>query len=320
MSKIRVGVLRGGPSSEYDVSLKTGANVLKNLPDKYIGYDIFVSRDGAWHIGGVPVTIGVVTDRVDVIWNALHGAYGEDGKVQGFLEAARIPYTGSGVFSSLFAMNKHLAKDRLKNAPVKIPIAEVLERSEDITEVALRIFRSFPQPCVVKPVANGSSVGVSVARDFNSLVGALERAFAISDRVLVEEHIKGKEATCGVVDAFRGAEHYVLPPGEIRVPKERFFDNELKYSGTTAEIFPGNFTKEEKRILEEAAVWVHRELGLRHYSRSDFIVSPRGIYFLESNTLPGLSEESLFPKALSAVGSNLSEFTDHVLTLAISRK
>ena len=183
---------------------------------------IFLSRETARGIlAGVPVTIGVVTDRVDVIWNALHGAYGEDGKVQGFWKRREF-HTRVQCFSSLFAMNKHLAKDRLKNAPVKIPIAEVLERSEDITEVALRIFRSFPQPCVVKPVANGSSVGVSVARDFNSLVGALERAFAISDRVLVEEHIKGKEAACGVVDAFRGAEHYVLPPGEIRVPKKGF--------------------------------------------------------------------------------------------------
>lgn len=321
MSKIRVGVLRGGPSSEYEVSLKTGANVLKHLPSKYEGYDILVSRDRVWHIGGVPVNVGMVADKVDVVWNALHGTYGEDGKVQAVLEAASIPYTGSGVFSSLLAMNKHFAKERLKdNGKVKVAIAEILQSTQDITEIATRLFRSFPQPSIIKPVANGSSIGVSVARDFNSLVRALEDAFAISDTVLVEEYIKGKEATCGVIDNFREVKQYALPPIEIRIPANRFFDNELKYCGATAEICPGNFTKEEKATLEEAALLAHNSLGLRHYSRSDFIVSPRGIYFLESNTLPGLSDESLFPKALMAVGSSLPEFIDHVLSLALTRK
>lgn len=320
MSKIRVGVLRGGPSSEYDVSLKTGENVLKNLPEKYLGYDIFVSRDGVWHIGGMPFEVGDVADKIDVVWNALHGTYGEDGKVQGLLEAVGIPYTGSGVFASVLSMNKHMARRHLKDGPIKMPISEMVVRTENIAEMAMRLFRAFPQPCVVKPVANGSSVGVSVAHDFNSLVSALERAFAISDTVLVEEYIRGKEATCGVIDNFRGAEYYTLPPVEIRVPTGRFFDNELKYCGNTDEICPGNFTKEEKRALEEAALWAHRELGLRHYSRSDFIVSSRGIYFLETNALPGLHDVALFPKELTAVGSNLAEFTDHILALAIARK
>ncbi|MBC7836866.1 ATP-grasp domain-containing protein, partial [Acetobacteraceae bacterium] len=133
----------------------------------------------------------------------------------------------------------------------------------------------------------------------------------------VEEFIKGKEATVGVVDNFRGEKFYALMPVEIVPPPSReFFDYHAKYSGESTERVPGNFTHSEKEELMYLAKRAHETLGLSHYSRSDFIVSKRGIYFLEINTLPGLTGESLLPKALAAGGSKLPEFLDHVITLA----
>ena len=137
---------------------------------------------------------------------------------------------------------------------------------------------------------------------------------------MVEENIKGREATCGVVDKFRGNDFYSLLPIEIIKPeKSDFFDYEAKYCGGSQEICPGNFSRDEKEAIQELAVAAHKVLGLRHYSRSDFIISPgRGIYILEVNTLPGLTAESLLPKSLQAVGCSLPDFLDHLITLALA--
>jgi D-alanine-D-alanine ligase len=182
------------------------------------------------------------------------------------------------------------------------------------------VFEKVPPPWVVKPADRGSSVGLALARTFRELAGALETAFSVSDNVLVEEFIRGREATCGVVDDFRDQETYALPPIEIRKPGMEIWSYKDKYSGETEEICPGNFSVEEKRSLETLARQAHRALGLRHYSRSDFILAPRGIYLLEVNTLPGMTAESLLPKALAAVGCNYPDFLDHVIKLALAKR
>jgi D-alanine-D-alanine ligase len=322
MHKIRVGVLRGGPSSEYDVSLKTGANVLKSLPEKYEGVDIFIDKKGVWHIHGVPHEPHKALKKVDVIFNALHGEYGEDGKVQSFLDHFHIPYTGSRTFASAVAMNKAMAKNIAKREGIKTPHFKVLRKEEVNSETAHEIYRSMFFPAIVKPVSLGSSVGIALARTFADFAGALQKAFSVSDVVLVEEFIQGKEATCGVIDHFRGEHSYALLPIEIRPPATSpFFDYDAKYSGATEEICPGNFSPSEKSHIQEMAKKIHHALGLRHYSRSDFIVHPkRGVYFLEVNTLPGLTNESLLPKALHAIGGTVSNFLDHVITLALEKK
>jgi D-alanine-D-alanine ligase len=150
---------------------------------------------------------------------------------------------------------------------------------------------------------------------------ALEKALKYSDVIIVEEFIKGKEATCGVVENFRGQMIYPLFPVEIIKPKDfEFFGYDAKYSGESSEACPGNFSEKEKKTIQDMAVEAHRILGLRHYSRSDFIVSPkRGVYILEVNTLPGLTKESLLPKSLEAAGCSLSNFLDHVITLALEQ-
>jgi D-alanine-D-alanine ligase len=139
--------------------------------------------------------------------------------------------------------------------------------------------------------------------------------------VMLEEYIDGIEATVGVIDSFREMDYYALPPVEIRPVGKTFFDHDSKYDTNTIEIVPGNFTFEQKKVLEEMAKEAHKALGLRHYSRSDFRIHPkRGIFILETNTLPAMTEASLFPKALNAVGSSLSHFFHHLIDLALHKK
>ncbi|HTK33309.1 MAG TPA: D-alanine--D-alanine ligase [Candidatus Paceibacterota bacterium] len=321
---IRVGVLRGGPSSEYDVSLQTGGNVLKSLrerlSDRYHAYDILIDKQGNWHIDGMPITHRELGARLDVIFNALHGSYGEDGTVQHVLEVHGIPFTGSKSLPSAVGMNKMLARKAFEDHGLKIAIGkEVL--SHDIfantADVARELFSTFPIPAVIKPVSAGSSVGVSIVRTQDELVQALIEAAKHGSSVLVEEYISGTEATVGVIEGFRNQEMYALPVIEIR-PHTRFFDYQAKYEGMAEEIVPARFPHKIKEELSRLAEKAHRALGLRHYSRSDFIIHPRrGIYILETNTLPGLTSESLVPKALRAVGSDTHELVDHLIRQAL---
>ncbi len=321
--KIRVAVLRGGPSSEYEVSLKTGAAALAHIPrERFLPFDVFIDRAGVWHENGLARRPEIILRNTDVVFNALHGEWGEDGGVQELLDAFGARYTGSGRFASRLAMLKAVAKSILEKIGVKTPVWRLVHKEDAIDSTAALLHRSFPQPSVIKPAALGSSVGVSIVHTIPEIDDALARAFAMSDTVLVEEYIEGVEATVGVVDGFRGQELYALLPIEI-VPAQgsSFFDYDAKYGGHSQEICPGRFAKKESAELQEVASRVHQTLGLRHYSRSDFILHPRrGIYFLEVNTLPGLTPESLLPKSLAAVGSSLSEFLAHVLDLAVAGK
>lgn len=320
MIATRVGVLRGGPSSEYEVSLKSGAAVLKHLPEKYAGVDIFISKNGTWHLRGVPVEPAKALGQIDVVWNALHGSYGEDGVVQKKLDELRVPYTGSGVMASVLGFQKHLFKESAKKAGIRLARHLVYRRDdeEDMDLFVAKVHKTMAAPWIVKPAASGSSVGVIFVRTLPELPYALEKALFHGEVVLVEEYIRGKEATCGVIESFRGEDLYALFPVEI-VHGADFFDYESKYGGATREICPGNFTREEKAMIENAARQAHRAIGARHYSRTDMIVSGRGVTVLEINTLPGLTEQSLLPKSLEAVGAPLSHFLDHTLSLALSR-
>jgi len=323
-----VGVLRGGPSSEYEVSLKSGAAILSALDkEKYDARDLFVDKTGEWHLYGAPVTPEKALRGVDVVYNIIHGEYGEDGELHRVLDSINIPYTGSDSTVSKLVFNKQQTKDAVTKLGVKVPMGRIINYprngAQDFEELATRIFRKLPLPMMIKPVIGGSSVGMTVAEDFYTLLTGLERAFAVSPQILIEEYIRGREATVGVIDHFRNERAYALMPVEIIPPKEhKFFSYDAKYSGGTTERVPGHFTEGEKLELEHIAKAVHEALNVSHYSRSDFIVSRRGIYFLEINNAAavGMTEESLMPKAIRAVGSKISDFADHVINLAQNRR
>ncbi|KKS86238.1 MAG: D-alanine-D-alanine ligase [Parcubacteria group bacterium GW2011_GWA2_43_11] len=318
---MRVGVLRGGPSAEYEVSLKTGQSVLQNLSkDRYEVKDILVDRSGQWHMRGMPVEATRVLDQVDVMFNALHGKYGEDGEVQRFLDSHGCRYTGSGSLSSAIAMNKALTKGYLKDAPFKHAPHRLLHKDEMSKQSVIMLFQTFPLPCIVKPVNGGSSVATALVTSFDELLYALTIAFTHTEYVLIEKYIVGREATVAVADGFRGEDLYAFPPIEIVTTDSSLFDYKEKCGGNARELCPAPFTRETTDALLHAAKHVHKTLGLRDYSRSDFIVARDGVYFLEVNSLPGLTPTSLLPKTVEAVGATLPSFLGHLVERAYARK
>jgi D-alanine-D-alanine ligase len=317
-----VGVLRGGPSREHEVSLKTGHAIVTNLPrDQYTVRDIYIDKEGVWHERGLPTDPARALRTVDVVVIGLHGEYGEDGEVQKLLETLGVPYTGSDSFGSYIAMHKVIAKERAKEAGLLTPKYHLIEESADVESELAEVVRTFHQPVVVKPVKWGSSVGVSIVGGYAPLLAITKQLLEEgSGGVLIEELIKGTEATAGVVEGLRDEELYPLPTIEIVPPEKDFFSYEAKYSGASREICPGRFKKDVSEELMRQARLMHESLGLRHYSRSDFIISPKGIYYLETNTLPGMTEESLLPKSLAAVGVGFPQFLTHLIGLALAGK
>lgn len=325
LSKTRVAVLRGGPSSEYYVSLQTGATVLAHLPEKYHGLDVFIDTEGVWHLQGKAQSPEKIIGKVDAVWNALHGEYGEDGAVQYFLEAHAIPFTGSRRLPVALSQNKSLAKGIIERFGIKTPHYRVIRREEtaSLDILAAELYRAFPQPSIIKPVGKGSSIGVSVAKTRGELLLGLTAAFSISDEVLIEEYIEGREAVCGIIEGFRGDALYPLLPVEVELPNgSRFLGETGRYGGGVRYHSPGRFRGDEKVELQKLAQKIHELLGLRHYSRSEFIVHPRrGIFFLEVDALPDLLEGiSPYVTSLHSVGATTEDFLDHVLTLALERR
>jgi D-alanine-D-alanine ligase len=316
-----VGVLRGGPSREHEVSLQTGAAMLKNLlEERYVARDIYIDKEGQWHDRGRVSTPERILRQVDVVLNGLHGEYGEDGEVQKVLERFGVPYAGSDSFGSYLAMHKVMSKMPAREAGLFTPDFRHIERAEEVEEAAHDIIRTFHQPVVVKPVGWGSSISVSVVGGYAPVLAAITDLFEQgAPSVLVEEYLRGREATVGVVEGLRGEALYVLPTVEIIPPEDDFYSYDSKYSGATRHECPGGFSRVATEELQRIAKVMHRELGLRHYSRSDFIVTPKGVYYLETNTLPGLTQESNLPMGLAAVGVSAPDFLSHLVNLALGR-
>ena len=320
MTQTTVGVLRGGPSHEYEVSLKTGAALLNALPEeRYRAHDIFIDRDGAWHQQGKQVDPLRILSRLDVVLNGLHGAYGEDGVVQRLLEVSGVPYSGSRPRGANTSINKTRTRKALEDTGIIMPraVAFTSENPFSSDEMARTVFEQFGPPYVVKPASLGSSIGVTIAGSIIELSRALALALEAYQAVLVEEYIRGREANVGVIEQFRGQEHYALPAVEVHLSDLPFYTYRDKTEGECSGSCPGSFSADEKKLMENMARTVHQKLGLSHYSGSDFIVTARGkIYFLEVDALPGLMEQSLVPKALNTIGSSLPEFAEHLVRLA----
>jgi D-alanine-D-alanine ligase len=244
----------------------------------------------------------------------LHGRFGEDGRIQALLDILGIPFVGSGVLSSAMALNKKVAKAMYRAAGLKVARDMVLRRNEGIS--AEEVFKALGRETVVKPVAEGSSLGVSVCRDREGLLAGIEKAFEYDSEILVEEYVKGREITCCVLgnqilETFPLVE---IVPGE----RYRFFDYEAKYMpGASQEICPARLSQtlaERARCYAKAA---HEALNCRVWSRTDMIIREGEIYLLETNTIPGMTENSLFPRAARAAGLSLSGLLDRLIELSL---
>ncbi len=317
--KTVVGVIRGGRSNEYDSSLATGNTVLENLSnEKYLTVDIFIDKDGIWHVSGKPIEPFKILRQVDVVYNCLHGEYGEDGEVQKLFEMHGVPFVGSDSFASFISMHKIFSKDKAISLGINTPKYTLIEAEDDVEEKVCEIVRTYMQPVIVKPVFGGSSIGVSVVGGYVPVYNSVVSLIASGAKgVFVEEFVRGREVSVSVVDGLRGERLYAAPVIEITTPeKEDHFSYEIKRDNLAQKTCPAHLPSEVSGELTQYAREMHKALNLRHYSRSDFIVSQNGIYYIETNSLPGLSSSSLLPESLSSVGVSMSEFLEHVVTLA----
>ena len=296
LKKKKIAVLMGGLSGERDVSLRTGAAVLKVLLGA--GYQA-VGIDA-----GHDLPARIAAEGIEVAFIALHGRYGEDGCVQGLLEMMGVPYTGSGVLASSLSMDKVTTKQLLLHHHLPTPGFEVVRVDAETEEIVAR-GRNFP--LVVKPSREGSTLGVTIAHNAEELRRGIDEARRFEGRILVEDFIPGSELTVGVLDG------QALPVIEI-VAAEGFYDYQAKYTaGRTEYLLPAPVEKSLANRLQETAVRACAAVGCRGAVRADFRLDGQKFYCLEINTIPGMTETSLLPKAAAAAGVDFTELVERIL-------
>ncbi|MCK8602058.1 D-alanine--D-alanine ligase family protein [Desulfoferrobacter suflitae] len=308
-SKLKVALLAGGKSAEREVSLKSGEQVYLALDKERYEVLRYDPRDDL-------ARLAREADRIDVALIILHGRLGEDGTVQGFLDLLGIPYQGSGVLGSAVAMNKILSKQLYVQAGLPVAPFAVMDRRGSRDSRA--VVKELGLPLVVKPEHEGSSIGLSIVHDAADLAQALEVAWQYDRLCLLEKYLDGVEITGAVLgnDALAA-----LPLIEIVPGKEyEFFDYKAKYlPGATQEICPARITPELAAKAQAYAKQAHQTLYCRGYSRTDMIVSGNDIFVLETNTIPGMTETSLFPQAAAAAGISFSSLLDRLIELALEK-
>lgn len=349
---MRIAVLMGGPSPEYQVSLASGVQVCINLDyKKYSIKPVIVTKEGQWKIpkgyftkqiqdapaedlikkldpeaptlplGGALSKL--LEEEVDVAFIIIHGPFGEDGTLQGCLESANINYTGTGVLGSALAMDKLRAYEIFSSHKLPIPkfvnfTKEDFEKSKD--RLLSKIKNNFEYPLVVKPTSQGSTVGISIVEKAPELNDALKLGFSFGNEILIEEFIKGTELTCGVLESIKEG----ITPLQVTeiIPKiSSFFTYEAKYKkGGSEEITPARISPKVTKQVQDFAVKAHEVLKCGGFSRTDFILRNDTPFILETNTLPGMTPTSLLPQGAKASGISFSQMLDRIISHAVERK
>ncbi len=294
---LKVGVLMGGPSDERDVSLKTGKAVADAC--RMNGY---ITREFQFKFN-----YNKLLDKLkcqDIIFNALHGGIGENGEIQTWLDKNSIPYTGSGALSSALCMDKAKSKKVAQTQNILTPKWELLSSDQDKPKMDC--------PFIIKPNDQGSTVGLKIVRENNNIENLLTEAFTHGDLIMVEEYIKGRELTVTIIN---GKSYPII---EIE-PTHELYDYECKYiPGMTNYICPANIEDKISKNIRKDTELLFRELGCSIYGRADFILDKEGNYFfLEMNTLPGMTSTSLVPKAVKAAGISFDSLIKNIIELSI---
>lgn len=298
MFKKRIGVLLGGRSAEREISLLSGQAILSALHEKgYMASPIEADELLAQRLH---------EEKIEIAFIGLHGRLGEDGAVQGLLEIMRIPYTGSGVLASALAMNKVISRQIFSHHSLPVPNYLVLHRSE--LKNLVKPPWPFSWPVVVKPCQEGSSVGVSIISELQALPAALEKAFSYDAEIIVEEYVKGREISVGILD------NQALGAIEI-VPKRGFYSYEAKYTeGLTQHIFPAPIAKPDYERVLTIGLKAHLSLGCEGATRVDLLLRQTGEpVVLEVNSLPGMTPLSLLPEIARGVGINFPDLVERIL-------
>ncbi|MCX6247901.1 MAG: D-alanine--D-alanine ligase [Bacteroidetes bacterium] len=311
---LNVAIVCGGDSGEHEVSEKSGAQVFHHLDRlKFTPYLIRVSREGWFCLTGgkeIPVqkndfTLSIKGEKLhfDVVFNAIHGTPGEDGKLQGYFDMIGIPCTSSGVTTSALTFNKSFCKKVVASMGVKTANSVLLYRGT--IDPAYAIWEEIAFPCFVKPNNGGSSVGMSKVNNAEEVEEALQKAFHEDAEVLVEDFVQGRELTCGVIRS--DGEIIAFPVTEI-ISKTEYFDYEAKYKeGLAEEVVPADIADDVSEKCRNISMKLYEKLNCRGVVRFDYIYSNFEFHFLEVNTVPGLSEQSIVPKMVRAHGWTLTE-------------
>lgn len=341
---MKIAVLMGGPSAEHEVSLNSGREVITHIDHtKYTVRAVVVGKDKLLYFtdstpDAIPslaqllnpsaasgftgplsaASAAAVWEGCSLAFLALHGSYGEDGVVQGYLESIRMPYTGSGVYASAVAMNKITAKSLYASNGLSVPPHSLYgKRFPENTPRALADSHGFP--CFVKCPQSGSSRLMGRATSPEELAAMLEEFAPFAPELLIETMITGIEFTCGVLEDGKGVLS-ALPPVEIR-PKKVFFDYTAKYTaGESEELVPAPQPPELLERIQQTAIAAHQILGCRGVSRTDMIFADNTLFVLETNTLPGLTANSLLPKSYRAIGGTFTELIDQLITCGLAFK
>ncbi|WLD24888.1 D-alanine--D-alanine ligase [Flavobacterium dauae] len=321
-----VAIIMGGYSSEYKISLKSGEVVYNHLDStKYNLYKIHLLTEGWFYVdeqnnrfvvdkNDFSVTVNNQKIQFDVVFNAIHGTPGEDGLIQAYLKLLNIPQTSCNYYQSALTFNKRDMLSVLKPYGIKTAISYYLNKGDVIDEN--QIIQRVGLPCFVKPNKSGSSFGISMVKESEQLLPAIEKAYAEDDEIIIESYLKGTEVSVGVIKY--KDQTIVLPITEI-VSENDFFDYEAKYEGKSSEITPARISDEEKAKVEDVAKRIYTILKMDGFSRSEFILVGGEPFLLEMNTVPGLTAESILPQQAREAGISLNELFNSAIELALNR-
>ncbi|MEL4308107.1 D-alanine--D-alanine ligase [Joostella sp. CR20] len=324
--KKNIGVVMGGYSSEYKISLKSGDVVCKHLnTDKYNVYPIHLLKDKWVYIaedgsetpinkGDFTVTVNGNKIEFDCVFNAIHGTPGEDGYLQGYLELLNIPHTSCPMYQAGLTFNKRDCLATLKPFGIKCATSYYINKGQEINED--EIIAKVGLPCFVKANKAGSSFGVSKVHTKENLATAIETSFKEDDEIIIESFLDGTEVSVGVI-TYKG-EVTVLPITEI-VSENDFFDYEAKYQGKSQEITPARISDEMTQKVTEVAKKVYTTLKMKGFSRSEYIFVDNEPYLLEVNTIPGMTAESILPQQATKAGITLNDLFDNAIEEALNQ-
>ncbi|MFA8301218.1 MAG: D-alanine--D-alanine ligase [Hyphomicrobiales bacterium] len=325
---MNIAILHGGNGGEQDVSFNSAKVVDCNLKKKnhntylihidHITWTYNSPENKKYHIDKNDFSLNIEGEKIkfDCVFNAIHGDPGENGRLAGYLEMLDVPFTSSGSISSCITFHKDYSKTIADS--LDVPIAKSCSLKKDEQYDIDHISNDFNFPLFVKPCCNGSSIGVSKVKSKDDLKQAIEKAFKADNQIMVEEAVIGKEVACSVYEL--DGKVRTLPLTDI-IPQNDFFDYQAKYEGFAEEITPANVTETEKKSIEALSILLFNAFNCKGFARVDYIITKESIpYFIEVNSIPGLSEESILPQQLQYKGIKLEDFFNYIVMDAIKRK
>lgn len=317
--RYKVAILRGGTSDEHHISLKSGDQLKKRIDGLQNITDVVVDKQGDWFVEGIQYEKRNLVRDFDMVVNTVKGGEGEDGRISKYLDTFGVKHNNASMFGSTLSHNKHEFKKFLKRHEIKTPHHVLVDKELDVESQKKQMHQKMFLPAIVKPATNGSSIGVFIAYDFEELNQYIDFILKRDRFALVEEYIEGLDVSVMTAPDFRNQELYSFIPVGIDTPDIINYEHKFNNSHT---FFPiHNLSLDEKKMVEDIAKDIHSKLDLETLTMTDFRVHPkRGIYALETNTVPSYEDKSVYDESLKLVGVSEDELVDHIISLALNKR